>query len=276
MSADLQALPNPFATLLNGIENNPRAIRDLCDHHRVTRQAASTAALLSSDNIVVDPILVNVVKEGESSDPRNSLVVWTRPSQAVKQLVRDVQRALRAIEPAIWLMPEADLHMTTMEWFHSVDTETAHGITDKIPLDVVQSITTGPKTPVLLDTPVLSFDQHALAITFLPSLQTHDVYTYLHYRRDLVDTAASVHDPDLAIKMRYAAPSAHVTIARFKEPLARNNTTRSWVEALERIDRDIVRPRQDLVWKIEGPAIMRAGTVWYGGGWTLKGSLRQN
>ncbi|KZT21047.1 hypothetical protein NEOLEDRAFT_798004 [Neolentinus lepideus HHB14362 ss-1] len=274
MSSDLPPFVNPFSTLLKDVSDDVSAIREMYYRHRNTRQEASTAALLSFGDVTVDTILVDVVKHSDGVDPRNSITIWTRPSEEVKALVREVQKHLKEIEPSIWLMPEPCLHMTSMEWFHSVDNVTIHKLVDKIPVNVAHSISAGPKVPIHLDTPVLSFDRNALAITFLPSLKTNEGYTYLHYRRDLLDAAASVDDPDLVIYMRYALPSAHITIARFIEPLSPENKGRGWVEALEKVDREVVRPQTNLIWTLRGPTILRAGTVWYGGGFAVKGSQR--
>ncbi|TFK50984.1 hypothetical protein OE88DRAFT_201537 [Heliocybe sulcata] len=274
MPSDKQNPLNPFSTLLKEHGNDAESIRELYAHHRDRNQEKNKAALLSSGDIVVDRILADVVKRGDDADSRNSVTVWERPSEEVKALAREVQKHLGQIEPSIWLMPEQCMHMTSMEWFYSVDNVTIHRLVNKIPKTVARSLSAGPKAPVLLDTPMLSFFENAIAITFLPSLSTHDGYTYLHYRRDLLNQAAAVEDPELAIHMRYALPSAHITIARFTEPLSSKNKGRAWVDVLEMLNREVVRPRTDVVWTLDGPAILRAGTVWYGGGFTVKGSQR--
>jgi hypothetical protein len=143
--------------------------------------------------------------------------------------------------------------------------------------------------------PMLSYDGAAIALSFLPAAgenlppkpkketetslartQKDDIYTYHNLRRDLFNLAW---ETGVSIDSRYVVPSSHITIGRFltqddhdtKEKMER------FVEKIEGINRWL---EEEYWWKEggEGEWIVgqekgldcRQGTLWYGGGETIR------
>jgi hypothetical protein len=77
--------------------------------------------------------------------------------------------------------------------------------------------------------PIVSYDASALALSFIPAVDTdHGVvgkpnhsYSYQHLRSDLYDI---VTEAGCQLEARYTVPSAHVTIARFVRPVGWSET----------------------------------------------------
>jgi hypothetical protein len=136
-----------------------------------------------------------------------------------------------------------------------------------------------PTSLLTLDTPTLSYDASAIALSFLPSVPSTSSSlappTYRHYRRALYRLALSASDSHSSSsssaglplpQSRYTVPSAHITLARFVQPVPQE-----CIEHLvDGLDDVATRVRDEiqgsLKWTFEHPVDARRGRVWYGGG----------
>ncbi len=171
-------------------------------------------------------------------------------------------------------------------------------------LDIVR-----PKVPEITDytynhrsrlvKPIVSYDGAALALSFVPAAgegskeaSGNDDYTYHHLRRDIYGFASST---GVTVASRYVLPSSHLTIARFtvaedfhtpsedvKDGRYDPEKMRGWIESIEETNRwlqaefwnewDESPESKPLEWRVgeEKGLDCRYGTVWYGGGHTLR------
>ncbi|KAK9234673.1 RNA ligase/cyclic nucleotide phosphodiesterase [Lipomyces kononenkoae] len=250
--------------------NSPSAMVKAYDMHRRTRNRDRKALLEANGEVTPDPILKGLVLDNQSPDfdPRNCVTVWCRPTRQVVQLVQQVQSMLRSVEPDIWLMPPGCLHMTALEILHSAaDDAVTHELQRLKPyLDTLLA----PRPAPVLVKPMLSFDQNALALSFLPEDSrvgdNGSWYTYHHYRRDLYNIVQKAGVP---VESRYQVPSAHVTIARFVKPLA--SSMQQWLAKLDEVNNWLETDcGTDIRWAVgdERGSECRCGRIWYGGGYS--------
>ena len=114
-------------------------------------------------------------------------------------------------------------------------------------------------SPIVLDAPQLNLELSGIALSFLPRDRN-----LLTFRARLWDTIARA---GVMPRLRYALPSAHVTIGRFVEKGRGLGLERSeWVKLLQEINKDLEQYHGE--WKIE-KVLVREGALWYGGGKTL-------
>lgn len=189
-------------------------------------------------------------------------------------------------------MPSDSLHMTTLEVTHSrTAQEVAHLVGVMRPRAI--GITDYPLSHrARLIKPMLSYDDAAVALSFVP--EADDCYTYHHLRRDIY---ALVRKTGAPVDSRYVLPSAHLTVARFVSTkdlgsIGQDETgfkpdpvmMRRWVDKLEEVNRwlqlEYWSERMDGQWIVgeEKGLDWRCGGLWYGGGTTLqlgKGFERQ-
>ncbi|KAK9458038.1 RNA ligase/cyclic nucleotide phosphodiesterase [Dipodascopsis uninucleata] len=244
----------------------PALLAEAYERHRRTRNADKRKVLLISRTVTPDPILKGLVLDNKPPefDPRNCVTLWCRPTHQVIQLIQNVQDMLLSVEPELWVMPPGNLHLTALEILHSADEEhMANYVTSLKP--VLKKLLAPHPAPVLVR-PILSFDQSALALSFLPVSSYRadgEWYSYHHYRKDLYDIVQS-HVP---VDSRYQVPSAHVTIARFVKGLS--IPVEKWVAKLDEINTWLDNEGgRDIKWTIgdERGAECRCGRIWYGGG----------
>lgn len=190
-------------------------------------------------------------------------------------------------------MPLDCLHMTVLEVTHS----RSKGEIDEL-VQIME-----PKASEITDhtfdhrarlvMPMLSYDDQAIALSFLPASDQGltgtpgniaDAYTYHHLRRDLYDLCSST---GVAVASRYTAPSAHLTIARFitQQGFARDETgeivdrtyTEKWIKLLTNLNgwlEEEYWSKSDSSINLGGEWIVgneqglefRKGALWYGGG----------
>ncbi len=144
--------------------------------------------------------------------------------------------------------------------------------------------------------PKLSYDTAAIALSFEPAAgeaspgdraPQEDEYTYHHLRRDLYEMSKAT---GVEVASRYVVPSAHLTVARFVSQAATSVADdgqpdpakiRKLLDQIERINRNLSQE----YWPKAGTAIReggqwvvgqekgldcRKGSLWYGGGETIR------
>lgn len=187
-------------------------------------------------------------------------------------------------------MPPDCLHMTVLEVAHSLTPQALAALVCRTK-PFAQKLTRFPlDRPTRLVKPMLSFDNAAVALSYVPAAGeisdgrlSHNNYTYLHLRRDLFNICRE-HGVDVAA--RYATASCHLTIARFitdRDHCSGGKPDRatmaSWVNTIEEMNQFLVEeywPHEGAVkqagdWVIGGERgfDIREGTLWYGGGRSL-------
>lgn len=193
-------------------------------------------------------------------------------------------------------MPLHNLHMTTLEMTHSRTPEEIQKLVEKIEPHIPNITDYTYNHQARLIKPMVGFDAAALALSFVPAAGEalpngravqNDEYTYHHLRRDVYALASKSGAP---VDSRYVVPSSHLTIARFLHPEDFMNENKqldrarwaSFIGVIEEINDWLQeeywpKPEQDRVkdggeWIVgeENGLDCRKGTLWYGGGATLR------
>ncbi|KUJ11831.1 uncharacterized protein LY89DRAFT_688331 [Mollisia scopiformis] len=292
---------NPYDALIEACRDDPAKLQDKYSAHRVTRNSQQKEKLLSSDfsGLILDPILQRLTDSSVQPgfrDPRHCLVFWARPPTHIRSLVERVQHKLLRLAPNLWLMPLQNLHLTALEITHSLTEPEIETIVSQLGQPVIRSMTDYTYSHrARLIKPMISYDGAALALSFLPAsgeglpskessnlderTREEDSFTYHHLRRDLFNIAKeAVH-----INSRYVVPSSHITVGRFLTQ--DDHDTPGKMELFIREIEDINAWLQEAYWpenggdRIEdGEWIVgqekgldfRHGTLWYGGGTTIR------
>ena len=180
--------------------------------------------------------------------------------------------------------------MTVLEISHSLTPCSLAALVAELKPSVPKFERFYQERPARLVKPRLSFDDTAIALTYLPAASessvgeaVDDSYTYLHLRRDLLNFCQ---DQNVEVNARYASASCHLTIARFttdKDHCSTGKPDRaamiSWVSAIEQLNELLAEE----YWPCEGilpeagtwivgaqrDLEIRKGTLWYGGGQSL-------
>lgn len=114
-------------------------------------------------------------------------------------------------------------------------------------MDQIRSLAAnGPK----LENPLICFDANAIALSFTSTNPSH-----LDLRESLYSFASH---QNIAVLSRYQSPSAHVTVARFKQPLTETEV-KSLVHGIKQMNLSI--PHHS--WTIS-KAELASGAIWYG------------
>ena len=187
--------------------------------------------------------------------------------------------------------------MTALEITHSVSASELDPLISTLQTEISNITDYTYSHRARLVKPMLSYDSSAVAISFIPAAgeglggslkKDEDGYTYHHLRRDLYDICTNA---GVKIASRYTVPSAHLTIGRFvtQQDIMRDDEqekidgskVRRLVERIEEINAWLERE----YWPIEGYGIAlggewivgeekgldcRLGTLWYGGGETVR------
>jgi hypothetical protein len=185
------------------------------------------------------------------------------------------------------------MHLTALEITHSLTNPEIHAIIAAIGPAVIEQVTDYTFTHrARLVKPTVSYDNSALALSFLPAAgeglpspspsrtKEADKYTYHHLRRDLFNIASAT---GVKIESRYVVPSSHITLGRFlhQEDHDTPEKMKRWIETIEEINAWLEReywPRQgdergsagEWVVGQEKGLEAREGTLWYGGGNTIR------
>ena len=196
-------------------------------------------------------------------------------------------------------MPLDCLHMTALEIDHSRSAEEIARLISVILPRVAEITDYTFNHRARLIKPMLSFDNAAIALSFLPAAwegteltPAGDLYTYHHLRSDLYNLCSEV---GVTIESRYVVPSSHLTIGRFVSSRSFSKDENDlesrvpdaekmmrWVNKIDEINqwlKDEYWPRDDKTsvttdgeWTVgeEKGLDCRFGTLWYGGGETLR------
>ncbi|KAJ5621300.1 Ribosomal protein L44e [Penicillium herquei] len=216
---------NPFREFIDACGDDPKKIQDAYETHRSNRNAKFKDRLLTPGfrEWKFDEILENVLKADqgliEYEDPRNNFSFWARPPKHIRELVWDIQQEIASVAgPCLWLTPQEQLHMTTCEMVSAQSAskvnEVASLFQQKLPLQQISNYTID-RNPRLVR-PIVSYDDTAFALSFIPAAENDkDAFTYHHLREDLWRAAGH---SGYRMESRYNVPSAHLTIARFAVP----------------------------------------------------------
>ncbi|KAL9028542.1 MAG: hypothetical protein Q9196_003109 [Gyalolechia fulgens] len=292
---------NPYDALIETC-GAPSEIQACYALHRETRNATQRQNFVSKEfaGVTIDPILHKLVNPGrypDFSDARNCLVFWARPPADVRALIADLQNQLLTAAPNLWLMPIDCLHMTTLEITFSLTAPEIDDIVDRMSNKVPEITDYAYDHRARLIKPKLSYDTAAIALSFEPAAgecppdgrtPEADDYTYHHLRRDLYNLSKST---GVEVASRYVVPSAHLTIARFVSQMdisASQSDDRldlgkveSMLNHIEKINLELQNeywPKEDATIKAGGQWVVgqekgldcRKGTLWYGGGETVR------
>ncbi|KAL8952555.1 MAG: hypothetical protein Q9222_001545 [Ikaeria aurantiellina] len=293
---------NPYDALIETCEDKPHEIQARYAKHRETRNGLQKQKFIAKDfpGVTIDPVLHKLVNPDQYpgfKDERDCLVFWARPPSALKDLIADIQKQLLEIAPSLWLMPLDRLHMTALEISFSLTAREIDAIVKQMS-PKIQDITDYTfEHRARLIKPKLSYDTAAIALSFEPAAgealssgrpSSADTYTYHHLRRDLYNLARST---GVEVASRYVVPSAHLTIARFVTQKDTAKVGDHGTPDPARVQRlldhlDIINDDlQNGYWPKDGQQIKpggqwvvgeekgldcRKGTLWYGGGKTIR------
>ena len=165
--------------------------------------------------------------------------------------------------------------MTIIELAHSKPPEELAIQADKVKPHATKLAAFAAEHPAGLNRPMLSLDDTAVALTFLPVEDSR--YTYLHLRRDLANICA---DNDVEVASKYYNTSSHITFARFANTsdLKSQESLRAWIKKIKSMNqwlKDEYWPKEEqgklspgLTWTVgSGCEIeVRKGRLWYGDG----------
>ena len=203
-------------------------------------------------------------------------------------------------DPEFWTMPPPNLHMTAMEITHSKTADEIQALVDTLLPNLDPIIDYPFHHRARLIKPMVSFDNAALALSFVPAAgealhsgrtAKDDGFTYHHLRRDL---HALCRDHGVTVASRYIVPSAHLTISRFKSPnvfakgdamdssvALDQNLRQHLIEEIQLINMELeqefwpkagqpIRPGGEWLVGEEVGLDFHKGTLWYGGGDEVK------
>lgn len=167
----------------------------------------------------------------------------------------------------LWLVAPADLHMTVLEIAHSGPAEAVDAVIDGLANAGARDAVRLGAQPARLVRPLLSIDDAAVALTFVPAAAGGG-YSYHHLRRDAWERVRAA---GAGVASRYVVPSAHITVARFVGQTDHEDRERMqrWIEGLETANEWL--RHTDVEWGVgaETGLVLRKGRVWYGGGETV-------
>jgi hypothetical protein len=193
-------------------------------------------------------------------------------------------------------MPTESMHLTALEITHSLTDPEIHAIISRMgPASIATMTDYTFSHRARLIKPILSYDGSALALSFLPAAgeglplsassssersQEDDRFTYHHLRRDLFNIAKAT---GVSIDSRYVVPSSHITLGRFltqddhdspekmERFIKRIEEINAWLEE-EYWPKSGRERREDGEWIVgQGRGLdFREGTLWYGGGNTVR------
>lgn len=189
-------------------------------------------------------------------------------------------------------MPLQKLHLTALELCHSLtpsETETIIFSLGEAAYTAMTDYTLTHRCRLIK--PTLSYDAAAIALSFLPAAgeslsqpstgsrtAKDDEFTYHHLRHDLFNLARNA---GVEVDSRYVVPSSHITIGRFLTQGDHDTLEKRerWMRKIEELNRWLEEevwpteerdPGKEWVVGMEKGLDFRKGTLWYGGGETVR------
>ncbi|KAI1463862.1 RNA ligase/cyclic nucleotide phosphodiesterase [Daldinia caldariorum] len=294
---------NPYNALIEACDDDPAKIQELYAVHRVKRNAQQRAKFLAPDytGLIIDQYLLRLENpqiEPGFKDPRHCMTFWGRPPTHILDLAEAIQKKLKAVAPALWLMPPHRMHITTLEIDFSRTAAEIEALKETLRPSIPRIANFTFRHRSRLVKPMVSYDLSAVALSFLPASSEPrlspppaaasdsgegsgdggDSYTYHHLRRDMWELAK---DAGVIVTSRYVVPSAHVTLARYLADAdhASPEQRKRWVDTIDEINAWL----EAEVWDNAGSRLVgewvvgqekgldvRVGTLWYGGGRTIQ------
>lgn len=163
--------------------------------------------------------------------------------------------------------------MTVIELVHSKSLAELKANAEKAKPHAAKLTALAAEHPAGLDRPMLSLDDIAVALTFLPVEDSR--YTYLHLRRDLANVCA---ENGVEVASKYYNTSSHITFARFANTsdLKSKESLEAWIQKIKSINqwlKDEYWPKEEqgktgVRWIVgaERGIEVRKGRLWYGDG----------
>jgi len=194
---------------------------------------------------VVDRVLVQELNSPHT-DMRCGVNIICRPTIDVVQCILSIQEYLRVFEPDQYYYPPSDLHLTLVEICHSRTPEDVLRIAGVVGPEIsrIAALASLPK----VDSPMLIFDSHAVALNFLP---TDDALQ--NARQSILEELMNI---GISVDSRHGTKSAHVTLMRYITPL--RSAPEEWVRNLLNVP---LKPK--LEWLLS-PVWLTWGANWYG------------
>ena len=194
-------------------------------------------------------------------------------------------------------MPLQNLHLTALELTHSLTQPEIDAIISHLGNSTAEAMTDYTYShKARLVKPMISYDGAALALSFVPAAgellppketsdgvertREDDGFTYHHLRRDLFNIASKT---GVSVDSRYVVPSSHITVGRFLTQDSHDTPEKmaAWIEKIEGLNKWLEQEywpreggerREDGEWIVgqERGLDFREGTLWYGGGNTIR------
>jgi 2'-5' RNA ligase len=218
-------------------------LRNVFLHNIMQRRHEGQLSLMSGP--VVDKILVQEL-DSPHTDMRCGVNIICRPTTDVVRYILSIQEHLRVFEPDQYYYPPSDLHLTLIEICHSRTPEDVRRIASIVGPEI-NRIAAMASLPTV-DSPMLVFDSHAVALNFLP---TDDALQ--NARQSILEGLVNT---GISVDSRHETKSAHVTLMRYITPL--RSPSEEWVSNLLNVP---LKPK--LEWLLS-PVWLTWGANWYG------------
>jgi 2'-5' RNA ligase len=194
---------------------------------------------------VVDRVLVQEL-DSPHTDMRCGVNIICRPTIEIVEYIVSTQEYLRVLEPDQYYYPPSDLHLTLVEICHSRTPEEVAPIARVVgpELNRIAAMT----SPSKVDSPMLVFDSHAVALNFLPADDALQ-----NARQAILEGLANL---GISTDARYETRSAHVTLMRYITPL--HSPSEEWISNLLNVP-----TTPELTWLLS-PVWLTWGASWYG------------
>lgn len=147
----------------------------------------------------------------DPTDDRRGITLLARPSDQLKAQIADFQNELRRVEPDQYFYPASDFHLTILS---IISCYTGFRLADVAIADYIEVIETCLASPIQI---------RIQGITASPSgilVQGFPVGDELDRLRDALRHAFRAGALQHSIDSRYKISTAHLTVARFRKPLA--------------------------------------------------------
>jgi hypothetical protein len=232
------------------------------DTFRQKRNSESLKSLREVPELHPDPILRGVLEKGPEFDTRHNLGIVSRPPKSICQFIERLQSTIISSisnSDALFPIPESWLHLTALEICHAKPADEVE-VLAKLVAPALSKILEVADSDLTLYKPMVSFDQRAVALSFISKPPTSQIT----YREALFNVVQNNTPPEVSPSSRYSVPSAHVTMIRFIDKLDPTQV-QSLISTIQSINRDIADA--PIEWEFKpGTSQCHYGRTWYGKG----------